>query len=121
MENLHQLREVLTASAEGDDDRLKSLSEGNPSILDLVNEEGCSALMYAAANGRESTVRFLLRNQVSVDKVNKYEWTALQQVGDVHFNRCSHTLSSWILRHSWILGPTTAPPYIQVCVVLVLC
>ena len=84
MENLHQLREVLTASADGNDDRLKSLSEGNPSILDLVNEEGCSALMYAAANGRESTVRFLLRNQVSVDKVNKYEWTALQQVGDVH-------------------------------------
>lgn len=81
MENLHQLREVLTAAAEGNDDRLKSLSEGNPSILDLVNEEGCSALLYAAANGRESTVRFLLRNQVSVDKVNKYEWTALQQVG----------------------------------------
>lgn len=103
MENLLQLRDVLTAAAEGDEDRLKSLSEGDPSILDMVNEEGGSALMYASANGRESAVRFLLRNHVSIDKENKYEWTALQQVSDVRptfprLSKCSLTSLSWTFR-----------------------
>lgn len=83
MDNLIQLRDILTAAAEGDDDRLRSLSEEDSSLLDLVNEEGASPLMYAATNGRETTVRFLLRNNVSVDKTNKYDWTALQQVSGV--------------------------------------
>lgn len=111
MENLLQLREVLTAAANGDDDRLNSLSKEDPSILDLVNEEGASALMYAATNGRESTVRFLLRNHVSIDKMNKYDWTALQQVGGVHLGRCSRRplldLTSFVgprLHHIWTYG-----------------
>ena len=92
MDSLRQLREILTAAAEGDDDRLKSLSEEDPSLLDLVNEEGASPLMYAATNGRESTVRFLLRNNVSVDKTNKYDWTALQQVSVVTASPNTQTL-----------------------------
>ncbi|XP_061095588.1 ankyrin repeat and SAM domain-containing protein 6-like [Conger conger] len=47
--------------------------------VDCTDEEGNTALQFAAANGHENIVRFLLRKGASVDSRNNYGWTPLMQ------------------------------------------
>ena len=75
--------EVLSAAVHGDVEKLRLLAEEDPNCIDLFNEEGCSPLMYAAANGRESAIRYLLANKANVERRNRYGWTALLQVHEL--------------------------------------
>uniref|UniRef100_A0A3B3I3E4 Ankyrin repeat and sterile alpha motif domain containing 6 n=1 Tax=Oryzias latipes TaxID=8090 RepID=A0A3B3I3E4_ORYLA len=47
--------------------------------VDCTDEEGNTALQFAAASGHENLVRFLLRKGASVDSRNNYGWTPLMQ------------------------------------------
>lgn len=47
--------------------------------VDSTDEEGNTALHFAAASGHEHLVRFLLRKGASVDSWNNYGWTPLMQ------------------------------------------
>ncbi|XP_072945163.1 ankyrin repeat domain-containing protein 55-like [Epargyreus clarus] len=51
---------VLEAAARGDAARLASLLRAQPAHLDLADENGCSALQRAAADGHVEVVRLLL-------------------------------------------------------------
>lgn len=68
--------------------RLDSVSECSVDIVrgglplvpvDCTDEEGNTALHFAAASGHEHLVRFLLRKGASVDSRNNYGWTPLMQ------------------------------------------
>lgn len=50
-----------------------------PVPVDCTDEEGNTALQFAAASGHEVLVRFLLRKGASVDSRNHYGWTPLMQ------------------------------------------
>lgn len=53
--------------------------------VDGTDEEGNTALMFAAAGGHEQLVRFLLRKGASVDRRNHYGWTPLMQAARFRF------------------------------------
>ncbi|KAJ8377547.1 hypothetical protein AAFF_G00256110 [Aldrovandia affinis] len=56
------------------------LSRALPLVpVDSTDEEGNTALQFAAASGHEKLVRFLLRKGASVDSRNNYGWTPLMQ------------------------------------------
>ncbi|XP_067856866.1 ankyrin repeat and SAM domain-containing protein 6-like [Heptranchias perlo] len=47
--------------------------------VDCTDDDGNSALQFAAGNGHEHLVRFLLMKGASVDSRNRYGWTPLMQ------------------------------------------
>lgn len=55
---------------------------GAPQVpVDCTDDDGNSALQFAAGNGHEQLVRFLLMKGASVDSRNHYGWTPLMQAG----------------------------------------
>jgi serine/threonine-protein phosphatase 6 regulatory ankyrin repeat subunit B len=78
MADLNRIRELLLAAAEGD---LETLSQVDPELLDVCNDEGNTLLMSSCANGKEAVVRHLLNPKfnVKIDAANVYGWTALMQ------------------------------------------
>jgi ankyrin repeat protein len=82
MADLNRIRELLLAAAEGD---LETLSQVDPELLDVCNDEGNTLLMSSCANGKEAVVRHLLNPKfnVKIDAANVYGWTALMQVSHV--------------------------------------
>lgn len=56
---------ALRAAEEGDKKALQEvIMEGKVGVVDVVDEDGNTPLMYAATNGREEVLRLLL-DQVS--------------------------------------------------------
>eukprot|EP00061_Rhincodon_typus_P011880 g37228.t1 len=47
--------------------------------VDCTDDDGNSALQFAAGHGHEHLVRFLLMKGASVDSRNRYGWTPLMQ------------------------------------------
>ncbi|XP_030625635.1 ankyrin repeat and SAM domain-containing protein 6 isoform X2 [Chanos chanos] len=80
--------------------RLDSGSESNVDItrglsvvpVDCTDEEGNTALQFAAASGHENLVRFLLRKGASVDSRNNYGWTPLMQAARFGHLNVAHIL-----------------------------
>ncbi|XP_053343287.1 ankyrin repeat and SAM domain-containing protein 6-like [Clarias gariepinus] len=81
--------------------RLDSVSECSVDIVrgglplvhvDCTDEEGNTALHFAAASGHEHLVRFLLRKGASVDSRNNYGWTPLMQAARFGHLNVSHIL-----------------------------
>ncbi|KAK2815084.1 hypothetical protein Q7C36_023350 [Tachysurus vachellii] len=60
--------------------------------VDCTDEEGNTALHFAAAGGHEHLVRFLLRKGASVDSRNNYGWTPLMQAARFGHLNVSHIL-----------------------------
>ncbi|XP_067234054.1 ankyrin repeat and SAM domain-containing protein 6-like [Chanodichthys erythropterus] len=60
--------------------------------VDGTDEEGNTALMFAAAGGHEQLVRFLLRKGASVDRRNHYGWTPLMQAARFGHVTVAHIL-----------------------------
>ncbi|XP_060756112.1 ankyrin repeat and SAM domain-containing protein 6-like [Neoarius graeffei] len=60
--------------------------------VDCTDEEGNTALHFAAASGHEHLVRFLLRKGASVDSRNNYGWTPLMQAARFGHLNVSHIL-----------------------------
>ncbi|XP_051970988.1 ankyrin repeat and SAM domain-containing protein 6-like [Xyrauchen texanus] len=60
--------------------------------VDGTDEEGNTALMFAAAGGHEQLVRFLLRKGASVDRRNHYGWTPLMQASRFGHLNMAHIL-----------------------------
>lgn len=55
---------VLLAAEQGDRKSMQAFITDRQ--VDVVNEEGCTPLMVAAANGRDEIIRLLLEQEVSV-------------------------------------------------------
>ena len=47
--------------------------------MDCGDQEGNTALHYAAANGHEQIVQALLARKCNVDAISNYGWTALME------------------------------------------
>uniref|UniRef100_A0A668B005 Ankyrin repeat and sterile alpha motif domain containing 6 n=1 Tax=Myripristis murdjan TaxID=586833 RepID=A0A668B005_9TELE len=60
--------------------------------VDCTDEEGNTALQFAAASGHENLVRFLLRKGASVDSRNNYGWTPLMQAARFGHLTVAHIL-----------------------------
>ncbi|XP_033854195.3 ankyrin repeat and SAM domain-containing protein 6-like [Acipenser ruthenus] len=60
--------------------------------VDCTDEEGNTALQFAAASGHENVVRFLLRKGASVDSRNHYGWTPLMQAARFGHLSVAHML-----------------------------
>ncbi|KAG7263745.1 hypothetical protein CRUP_012273 [Coryphaenoides rupestris] len=60
--------------------------------VDGTDEEGNTALQFAAASGHEGIVRFLLRKGASVDGRNHYGWTPLMQAARFGHLNVAHML-----------------------------
>ncbi|XP_062841723.1 ankyrin repeat and SAM domain-containing protein 6-like isoform X2 [Trichomycterus rosablanca] len=60
--------------------------------VDSTDEEGNTALHFAAASGHEHLVRFLLRKGASVDSWNNYGWTPLMQAARFGHLNVAHIL-----------------------------
>uniref|UniRef100_A0A3B3R7C1 Ankyrin repeat and sterile alpha motif domain containing 6 n=1 Tax=Paramormyrops kingsleyae TaxID=1676925 RepID=A0A3B3R7C1_9TELE len=63
-----------------------------PVPVDCTDEEGNTALQFAAASGHEVLVRFLLRKGASVDSHNHYGWTPLMQAARFGHLNVAHIL-----------------------------
>ncbi|KAK1173646.1 ankyrin repeat and SAM domain-containing protein 6-like [Acipenser oxyrinchus oxyrinchus] len=60
--------------------------------VDCTDEEGNTALQFAAASGHDNLVRFLLRKGASVDSRNHYGWTPLMQAARFGHLNVAHML-----------------------------
>ncbi|XP_069046973.1 ankyrin repeat and SAM domain-containing protein 6 isoform X1 [Lepisosteus oculatus] len=60
--------------------------------VDCADEQGNTALQFAAASGHEHLVRFLLRKGASVDSRNHYGWTPLMQAARFGHLSVAHIL-----------------------------
>ncbi|XP_041103871.1 ankyrin repeat and SAM domain-containing protein 6-like [Polyodon spathula] len=60
--------------------------------VDCTDEEGNTALQFAAASGHDKLVRFLLRKGASVDSRNHYGWTPLMQAARFGHLNVAHML-----------------------------
>ncbi|XP_005999792.1 ankyrin repeat and SAM domain-containing protein 6 [Latimeria chalumnae] len=63
-----------------------------PVPVDCTDEDGNTALQFAAAGGHENLVRFLLRKGASVDSRNNYGWTPLMQAARFGHLSVAHIL-----------------------------
>ncbi|XP_032872608.1 ankyrin repeat and SAM domain-containing protein 6 isoform X2 [Amblyraja radiata] len=65
-----------------EEERSEEAGVGAPQVpVDCTDDDGNSALQFAAGNGHEQLVRFLLMKGASVDSRNHYGWTPLMQAG----------------------------------------
>ncbi|XP_067911771.1 ankyrin repeat and SAM domain-containing protein 6-like [Heterodontus francisci] len=60
--------------------------------VDCTDDDGNSALQFAAGNGHEQLVRFLLMKGASVDSRNRYGWTPLMQAARFGHPSVAHVL-----------------------------
>ena len=58
---------VLLAAEQGDRKSMQAFITDRQ--VNVVNEEGCTPLMVAAANGRDEIIRLLLEQEVSNNKI----------------------------------------------------
>ena len=79
--NSEKTTELMRASADGDENRVRVLLK-NGGDVNAVNEEGVSALMLASANGHKNIVIILLNNGADVNAMDnkdkeKIRWKRL--------------------------------------------
>ena len=88
---MDNVREILSAAETGNISKIKEcISSGN---INVVDEEGSTPLIYAAANGAEKVVRLLLQEgRVNIDQQNHYGWTALLQASCYGHHEVVYTL-----------------------------
>lgn len=69
----------MVGAANGNLDLVESLlsEDINGELLDSVEDEGNTALMFACSNGREKVVRYLLIKGAKLESCNNYGWTPL--------------------------------------------
>ncbi|XP_041040074.1 ankyrin repeat and SAM domain-containing protein 6-like isoform X1 [Carcharodon carcharias] len=88
--NFENVRRLLEPAArdgeeEGEREEEEATVAGEPDFrapqvpVDCTDDDGNSALQFAAGNGHEHLVRFLLMKGASVDSRNRYGWTPLMQ------------------------------------------
>ncbi|XP_072416697.1 ankyrin repeat and SAM domain-containing protein 6-like isoform X2 [Chiloscyllium punctatum] len=91
-ENARRLLEPTPRDGDDEEDEEKKKEEGErgeqttgpdfraPQVpVDCTDDDGNSALQFAAGHGHEHLVRFLLMKGASVDSRNRYGWTPLMQ------------------------------------------
>eukprot|EP00731_Ephydatia_muelleri_P026241 Em0018g341a len=75
---MDHVKAVLSAAEQGNQQAISSFLEDG--TADVYDEEGSTPLMYAAANGKETVIRLLLREEHATPNAqNAYGWTALMQ------------------------------------------
>ncbi|GCB69927.1 ankyrin repeat and SAM domain-containing protein 6-like [Scyliorhinus torazame] len=87
LENVRRLLEpaVRDGEEEKDGEAAEEAAAGEPDFrapqvpVDCTDDDGNTALQFAAGNGHEHLVRFLLMKGASVDSRNRYGWTPLMQ------------------------------------------
>ncbi|CAK1586617.1 unnamed protein product [Parnassius mnemosyne] len=85
---------LLEAAARGDAARLASLLRAAPHERDAIDENGCSALQRAAADGHVEAVRLLLEHGANPNKQdNVHGNTALHEAAWKGYSRCAALLA----------------------------
>ena len=107
---MDHVREVLDAAQNGDLEAIRQYIAAKS--INVVDEEGSTPLMYAAANDKENVVRVLLGSGVDVDQQNLYGWTALLQASCYGHHEVVYTLlqhhANINLCNSWVTSPLVA-------------
>lgn len=67
----------LRAASAGDLERCRALLESDGTVINVVDEEGTSALIAAAASGSAALVEFLLQRGAALDHRSYVRWDAL--------------------------------------------
>ncbi|XP_061718981.1 ankyrin repeat domain-containing protein 6 isoform X2 [Cydia pomonella] len=86
---------VLDAAARGDAARLASLLRAQPAHCDVVDENGCSALQRAAADGHVEVVQLLLQHGADPNKQDLVHGnTAVHEAAWKGYSRCVALLAA---------------------------
>eukprot|EP00050_Salpingoeca_kvevrii_P014894 m.41378 g.41378 ORF g.41378 m.41378 type:complete len:808 (-) comp6041_c0_seq3:93-2516(-) len=72
-------RALIAAAEAGNESALIELLETRAASAAATDEDGATALHYAAANGHDKAVSVLLKHAANPEAVNRYGWTPLMQ------------------------------------------
>ena len=73
----NSVQELCTAASEGDIEKIKSILDGTPELVNMKDEKGWSPLHNAAHKGRTDIADFLISKGAEVDIKDEYDSTPL--------------------------------------------